>query len=117
MSVEASFVAVEKVGDAVLARVVCPTVGQREAPIVQEELVAAADAGGGRLVVDLSDVTMLTSVGLGALVTLHNHCRKSKGKLALFGLHETIVDLMKMTRLDKLFPIKKDRESALKAVS
>lgn len=114
---EAAFVSVERSGAVAVARVACPTVGQREAPIVQNELIAAGESARWRLVVDMSGVTMLTSVGLGALVTLHNRCREAKGKMALYGLQGTIVELLKITKLERLFPIAKDREAALKAVS
>ena len=42
--------------------------------------------------------------------------RDGKGKMALFGLNDTISEVLKLTRLDKLFPIARDRDAALKAV-
>lgn len=114
---EASFVSVEKVGGAGVARVMCPTVGQREAPIIEQELAAAGPGCGWRLAIDMKDVGMLTSVGIGTLVTINKKCREGKGKMALFGLNSTIMEVLKLTRLDKLFPIAKDREAALKAVA
>ncbi|MBL0922642.1 MAG: STAS domain-containing protein, partial [Phycisphaerales bacterium] len=106
---EASFVSVEKVGGACVARVMCPTVGQREAPIIEQELLAAGPGHGWRVAIDMSGVGMLTSVGIGTLVTVNKKCREGKGRMALFGLNDTIMDVLKLTRLDKLFPIARDR--------
>lgn len=100
-----------------LGRIECNVVGQRETPPIQAELMAAAGKAGGRLVVDLSAVTMLTSVGIGMFVTLHGKCKGEKGKLALFGLRPDIVELLRLTRLDKLFLISKDKDAAVKAVA
>ena len=121
--VEASLVKVEQYSPTpggrsiALGRIECNVVGQRETPPIQAELLNASEKAGGRLIVDLSNVTMLTSVGIGMLVTLHNKSKEHKGRLALFGLRADIVDLLKLTRLDKLFLISKDKEAAEKAVA
>lgn len=98
-------------------RVECNVIGQRETTAIQPELLQASEKAGGRLIVDLSNVTMLTSVGIGMFVTLHNKSKELKGRLALFGLKPDIIELLKLTRLDKLFLIAKDREAAVKAVA
>lgn len=111
--VGSSFVTLDMSGAHPVARVVCPTVGQREAEIIQRELLEAADKHRHRLAVDLTDVTMLTSMGIGALVTIHNSCKKAKGKVAFFGIRPEIQDVLSITRMDKFFIIKKDRDGAL----
>ncbi len=113
---EASFVSVEKADNGAVAKIVCPTVGQREAPIIEQELLAAGPSHGWRIAIDMADVGMLTSVGIGALVTINKKCRDGKGRMVLFGLNDTIMEVLKLTRLDKLFPIKNDRDAALKAL-
>lgn len=100
-----------------LGRIECNVIGQRETPPIQAELTAAAEKSGGRLMVDLANVTMLTSVGIGMFVTLHGKCKGEKGKMALYGLKPDIVELLKLTRLDKLFLIVKDKDAAVKAVA
>lgn len=114
---EASFVNLEILTKAGVAQVVCPTVGQREAPIIEQELLAAGPACHWRIAINMADVGMLTSVGIGTLVTINKRCKDNKGKMALFGLNDTIMEVLKLTRLDKLFPIAKDRDAAIKAVS
>lgn len=99
-----------------VGRIECNVIGQRETPPIQAELIAAAEKAGGRLIVDLSAVTMLTSVGIGMFVTLHGKCKGEKGRLALYSLRPDIVELLRLTRLDKLFLIAKDKDAAVKAV-
>lgn len=112
----ASFLSMSTEPGAAVARIECPSVAQRETPILQTELLDAAQRSGWRIAVDLSNVTILTSVGIGLFVTLHKKCHENKGRLALFGLNKDILDLLKLTRLDKLLSISRDRDAALKAI-
>ncbi|TVQ61298.1 MAG: anti-sigma factor antagonist [Phycisphaerales bacterium] len=113
----ASFVSTATVKGALVARIECNSVGQRESAILQEALVEAAENGHWRLAVDMTNVTILTSVGIGMLITLHKKCHEHKGKFVIFGISPEIVDLLRLTRLDKLLKIAKDRDAAVKAVA
>jgi anti-sigma B factor antagonist len=114
---EASMVAIERATmggrPVAVARIECNHVGHRESPIIQTELLSAAEGAGWRIVVDLADVGMLTSMGIGMFVSLHTKCRDGKGKMALHGLRPDIVELLKLTRLDRLFVIVPTREDAM----
>ena len=81
------------------------------------ELAQAAAPFGWRLALDASQLTMLPSVGLGALVNLNKTAKSNGGKLAIFNLASEILEVMKLTRLDRVVTIVKDRDAALKAVS
>lgn len=107
----------EPSGNAVLAQILCEHMGERETQIIQDELTAAAEPVGWRVAIDLSKVTFLPSAGLGMLVAIHNNAKTSKGKVAVFGVADDLLNMLKITHLDKLFQIKPDREAALKAVS
>ncbi len=112
-----SFLVTEPSGNAVLAQILCEHMGERETQIIQDELTAAAEPVGWRVAIDLSKVTFLPSAGLGMLVAIHNNAKTSKGKVAVFGVADDLLNMLKITHLDKLFQIKPDREAALKAVS
>ena len=114
---EASFVQLDVCSGVLVARITCPMVGQREAPIVQEEIETAASKGRWHVVIDLSDVTMLASMGLGTLITLSKSCKAHGGKAVAFGLNDELKKLVKMTRLDRVLTIAKNRDAALKQVS
>jgi len=100
-----------------IAAVTVEKVGGREAPIVQEELIAAAAAAKWRLGVDLSGVTLLSSIGLGALVAIHKQCREQGGLLVVCGLGKELQDILKLTHLDRILRIVKDCDAATKAIA
>ena len=116
---ESSYVRVEKLpgGQCTVATVIFEKVGSREAPIVQQELYTAAENGRWRVVVDLSAVTLLASMGLGALVSLHKKCKEESGSLVVCGLGKELLALLKLTHLDRVFRICADRDAAVKAFS
>lgn len=103
-------------GHIAAARIVCPKVGERESEIVQDELSAAGEKHHWRLIVDFSSVTMLTSVGLGVLVTVLQRARKGGGMLALYNVSKELTDILRLTHLDRILTIVPDRDAAIKAV-
>lgn len=112
-----TFLHTEPVGDAIVAKILCEQIGDRETQIIQDEMAAAAAPAGWRVAIDLSKVVFLPSAGLGMLVAIHNSAKSSKGKVAVFGVADDLMKMLKITHLDKLFSIKPDREAAIKAVS
>lgn len=103
-------------GPIAVARVTCPSVGQREAPIIQDEIVGAAGKAAWRIIIDFSGVTMLGSMGIGMLVTLQRQARDKGGKLAMYGLNDDLMGTIRLTKLDKVLPIVDDKAKALKKV-
>ncbi len=76
----------------------------------QAELEAA---GGRKLLVDFTTVDFMSSAMLGKLVQLHKRCRNDKIKLKLCNINKNVLEVFKITRLDKLFEIHKDAGVAL----
>lgn len=121
---DSSFIRVESLppdflrpgGRAAIAVVTVEKVGGREAPIVQQELTVAAEAAKWRLAVDLSGVTLLSSIGLGALVSLHKKAREESGAFVIFGVGKELHDVLKITHLDRVLSIVKDAAAAIKAI-
>ena len=115
--IQSTYVSCELVGNAVVAKVLVEKIAERESQVIQAELAQAAAPFGWRLALDASQLTMLPSVGLGALVNLNKTAKSNGGKLAIFNLASEILEVMKLTRLDRVVTIVKDRDAALKAVS
>lgn len=113
---DSSFTKSEQVGKAVVVTILAAQVGDRESHIIQEEIHTAAEPAGWRVAIDMSQVTFLASAGLGALVSTHNAARAGKGKLAVCNVAPDLMQMLKLTNLDKLFTIKPDRDAALKVV-
>ena len=103
-------------GRAAIAVVTIEKVGGREAPILQHELTAAAEASRWRLAVDLTAVTLLSSIGLGALVALHKKSREESGAFVIFGVGKELMGVLKLTHLDRVLVISKDATAAMKAI-
>ena len=101
------FVNFEEDGSILIARLVGPNIGQREAEIITEamgkKLPAAIDAS--IMHVDMSEVTFMNSMGIGMLVDLRGKASNRKMKLVLGGVKPELEQLLKMVRLDKLFKI------------
>jgi len=114
---DSTFVSTEVVNGRLVARLKCEKVAEREAPIISGELGAEASKHSWRLALDMSEVMLLASVGLGALVTLNKNCKANSGKLVVFGLGSELFEVLKITRLDRIITIAKDRDAALKTLS
>lgn len=110
---DASFFVTERAGDAVIARLRCPVVGEREAGVLGQELASACEPGKG-FVLDLSHVTMVSSIGLSMFITLYNQSKASKSKMVMFALSKDLRSLMKVTKLEKLLTIVADEATALR---
>lgn len=72
-------------------------------------------AGVARVVIDLSEVYLMNSSGLGMLVSAAKSLKSVQGVLSVAGANEKIQSLFKMTRLDLLFAQYPTREEALAA--
>lgn len=89
---------------------------EREGPIIVNEITADAPGCGWKIALDMADVTFMASAGIGAIVTLHKRCKANGGKLAVYGLSDDLLQLLKLTRLNKLFTIADDKDAAIKAL-
>lgn len=113
---EASMVTISSEGGIPVARLLAPSISQRETPIIQTEVTRAAEKAGWKLVLDFTDVTMLGSMGLGMLITMTKQCQTGGGRMAMFGMNKSLTDLVRLTKLDRLLQITPDKAAALAKV-
>ncbi len=66
-----------------------------------------------KIVLDFSNVEYLSSAALGKLITMDKKVKGISGKLRFCSIRSDILEVFKITRLDKLFQIKENREKAL----
>jgi anti-sigma B factor antagonist len=57
------------------------------------------------IIVDFSEVGILDSAGVGALIQTHVACTRSQRRLALAGLSQRVEAVLEVTRVRNLFPI------------
>ena len=72
----------------------------------RKELKSLLDEEPGEVVFDLEGVTMIDSVGLGALIATYNSLSKTGGKMKVVNASADLCGLFKTTRLDKHFEVK-----------
>lgn len=102
------YVVVERHRLGLYARIVCPSIGQREAPIITGEIIEAIDQTPGlkgNFVLDLTGVNQITSMGLGMCIDVRNRVASAKLKPHLFGTNRTVLDLLRLMKVDKLYTI------------
>ena len=81
---------------------------------IGEELFQLVDAKSrSKLVLDFSNVRMLSSSALGTLITLRKKAQDIKGRIVLCGLRPEIRKVFKITSLEKLFEFQDTEEKAL----
>jgi anti-sigma B factor antagonist len=76
-------------------------------------VVEEIDKGERKLIVSFKNVEYIDSSFLGALVGILKHLLPLKGQLVLSDLNGDIKNLFELTRLNKIFNIKKDLTTAM----
>lgn len=91
-----------------LAQVLVPVIGQREAQMVHEEINRALSGfeGKGRFfVLDLSQVMMLSSLGLVMCIDTRHRAIERGMRPLLSGVQPSLLDLLRMMKMDRLFTL------------
>jgi anti-sigma B factor antagonist len=65
-----------------------------------------------KIVIDLKDVHWMGSVGIGILICCLTAVKNAGGEMKLSGLNDKIHELLRITKLEKIFEIYPDAESA-----
>ncbi len=72
----------------------------------------AANSENRNLIIDFSDVSLLGSLVLGHLVRAQAHLAKADGRIAFCGFSESIINVLKMTRVHTIINVYKDIDDA-----
>lgn len=82
-----------------------PELTAAQAPQVKKALHQAFTASHKDAVLHCESLEFLDSTGLGVLISLHNKASKDGGQLTLRHPNAPILQLLELTRLDRLFHI------------
>lgn len=81
-------------------------------PAVKADLNDLIAGGHSKIVIDLQDVPFMDSSGLSSLVSALRLVREKGGNLALSGVQEKVHVVLRLTMLDRVFPIHPTPEAA-----
>lgn len=97
------------------AIIVAPTgdIDLTGSPTLRNELRKFAAQRPVRMVVDLSGVSYMDSSGVATLVEAMQMTRRSNTKLVLCGMQDRVKSIFEIARLDSVFTITPDLESAM----
>jgi anti-sigma B factor antagonist len=87
-----------------------------KAPAFKDQMTQCIESGQNQIVLDLSQVDFIDSSGLGALVT----CLKRlgpRGSLAVAGATGAVSRLFALTRMDRVFALHPNVDSAVEQLS
>lgn len=79
--------------------------------------IQGLDPASSRIIIDLSDVTLVDSSGLGALVSLLNRSREGDGQLGLICPQRRLRRVFEIAGLRKAFTFGEDYDSVVAALS
>ena len=85
-------------------------------PDLRDSLVPFFKPGTRGIVVDLSGVTFMDSSGIATLVEGLQWSRKQERKFVLASPGQTVMNALSLTKLDKIFTIKKDSQKAFQEI-
>ena len=88
-----------------------------ETVALRETVKGLLAAGKKKIVLDLKNVTMIDSSGLGALVTVHTSAKSSGAILRLCNLGSRTNELLQMTRLVPVFEVSDSQAEAVRAMT
>ncbi|MCP4896727.1 MAG: STAS domain-containing protein [bacterium] len=80
-------------------------------------LLDLLEEGVPAVLIDLSKIDHVDSTGLGELVGYLQRFTAQGRRLALLKPHERIMNLLKLTRLNDVFPIYDDKDEAVEALA
>jgi anti-sigma B factor antagonist len=92
------------------------TVGM-ESDSLRKALMGAFQSGNPRLLLNLSGVDWMDSAGLGDLVAAASNISRGQGVLHLLKPTSRIKEILALTRLDSLFTIHVDEDSAVASMN
>ena len=82
---------------------------------LRDRLMGLIDGETRRLVLDLTDLEFINSMGLGGIVAAHLRLRSANSEIMIAAPRPEIRELLNVTRLVKLFPVHDTVGSALAA--
>ena len=81
------------------------------APEFKAAMEDIISSGNNQLILDISQLSFMDSSSLGAMVSVLKQIGGT-GKMVIFGASGAVLDLFKLTRMDRIFTLTNDLETA-----
>jgi anti-sigma B factor antagonist len=107
----------EQKAGVVILRLSGQLVGGPDADAVRDYIDSSLAAGRRKILIDLHEVSWVNSAGLGTLISGHMNASREGGQLVLMRASRRIDSIFEVTRLDTVFRIYEDEESALSGIA
>lgn len=88
-----------------------------DAPDVRQKLLGIIDEDHNHVILDLSGVDFMDSIGLSVLISVFKAARVRGGDVLLLNLTPAVRSLIELTRLQQIFEIFDDETSAIARLS
>ncbi len=88
---------------------------QNIAKIGEDLFSLVEELGRKKILLNFSNVEYLSSAALGKFISLNKKVQQAGGKLLMCNINPDIMEVFEITRLDRLFSIQRDEQTALEA--
>lgn len=109
---------IEEVGDITVAKFVDKKIlDEGNIQIIGNQLFSLVEEEARqKIILDFSNVEYLSSAALGKLITMDKKVKAAKGKLRLCSVRPDIYEVFAITKLNKLFDMRENKEKALEGL-
>lgn len=107
-------------GNVLIVRPAGPSLGQREASILNSEVGAMIAHLGPKvrtLLLDLSDVQAMASFGLGVCIELRNAAHARGARTLVYGLNDELAALFRLMKVERLYTMVRSTTELSKALA
>lgn len=105
-------ISTEELGDVYVLRVEAVRLDSAVGTIIRNAVVSKMD-NTKKFAVDISNVKLVDSGGLGSLVALLKNITNHQGKLALVGMNKSVRMMFELSRMDRQFSLIEDMPKAI----
>ena len=107
---------VEESGEITVIRINEKKLYQNAVASFQEKMISLMDAGKRNLIIDLSEVEVMNSSGLGVLILTWDRLLKENGKMVVMGLCPLMEELFQRMRLNLIFTMAETEDEAFRII-
>ena len=93
-----------RAGTVLVVRVVDPRIDAHATPELKAKIGERIDNGEHRIVLDLANVELVDSTGLGGILSLLKRLPRG-GNVVFSGCRPAVIEVLKLTRLDRVFSV------------